>query len=230
MGASLTSLPQNLSYAYDEIMQRIGARGPDTRDFAYRILLWVFNAKRPMKMDELCELLSIKPGDKEICEKWCPKEDRVIDVCESLIVYDKSNGTARFTHYTVNEFLREQGQNYLPDVSYITDICITYLQFDVFSGNVVQTPEKYKARWYVAQSWGFHLRQTELAEVSQETVLDLLKSDGLRMSIWLLTWSLLPRPAVQTVLHFIAQEGLATICGLFLQRFGYISRAIPSRH
>ena len=138
MHAALSSLPQNLPEAYKEIMERIGNRGSTVKDFALRILLWVFNAKRPLQMNELCELLSIKIGDKDICEEWCPKEERVIDVCESLIVSDKSSGTARFTHYTVNEFLREYGNNYLPHISYLADICITYLSFDVFEDGILR--------------------------------------------------------------------------------------------
>ena len=189
MYASLLSLPQNVSNAYKEIMERIERRGSMVKDFALRILLWVFNAKRPLQMKELCELLSIKPGDKDICEKWCPKEERVVDVCESLIIYDKSSGTVRFTHHTVNEFLHECGNNYLPHVSYLADICITYLTFDVFENGFCdytafrERREKYKASCYIGDSWGFHIRQSEPWAVDQKAILALLASDNRRNSM-----------------------------------------------
>lgn len=78
------------------VLDWLWKRCPDVKDLAFRILLWVFNAKRPLQMNELRELVCIEIGDKDI--KHHLKEECLVDVCESLVVYDNSTGTVRFTH------------------------------------------------------------------------------------------------------------------------------------
>jgi hypothetical protein len=127
MLACLSSLPLSLEDAYKDIIDRIGKRGSGTKDLASRILTWVFHAGRRLKMDELCELLSVKKGDRALSDKkWHPKANRIVDVCESLVVHD-SNGTVRFTHYTVNEFLRDEGRHSVLHVFYSRDLSYVFV-------------------------------------------------------------------------------------------------------
>jgi hypothetical protein len=180
-------------------------------------------------MDELCELLSVKKGDKAVrAKKWHPKANRVVTVCESLIVED-SEGIVRFTHYTVEEFLRDNGKISLRPVSYVAETCLTYLSFDEFErgpclsvSDLNLRIEQHLAVGYVAEFWGFPARQSEESRDVTELALTFLTDQNKRNSMLQMETFVNPYGHYtsscddQTILHVIAKNGLATICQLVL--------------
>jgi hypothetical protein len=226
---SLSSLPLSSDEAYEDIMDRVGNRGPGTKDLAARILSWVYNARRRLKMDELCELLSVKKGDKAVrAKKWHPKANRVVTVCESLIVED-SEGIVRFTHYTVEEYLRDKGRRYLPPGSYVAETCLTYLSFHEFERGPCLSEsdlnlriEQHLAVEYVAGFWGFPARQSEESCDVTEVALTFLTDQNKRNSMLQMEAFVNSKGHHtsfrddRTILHVIAKNGLATICQLVL--------------
>ena len=100
--------------------------------------------------------------------------------------------------------------------------------------------QKYKASFYVAESWGFHIRKAEPGAAGQEAVLAFLASDNKRSSMLQIQEyvrngrSDVPFVKSRTLLHVIAQEGLTTICKQVLERRingsdRYLPLATPTR-
>ena len=57
-------------------------------------------------MDELQEVLSIEPNDIELNPDYFIESDEIIRRCQGLVEFDETN--VRFTHYTVQEFLKNK--------------------------------------------------------------------------------------------------------------------------
>ncbi|KAF7362797.1 ANK-REP-REGION domain-containing protein [Mycena venus] len=63
---TLTDLPKNLHENYDVVMQRIESQNEEDRKTARSALIWVANAKRPLKVSELIVALAIEPGARRL--------------------------------------------------------------------------------------------------------------------------------------------------------------------
>jgi hypothetical protein len=232
MKDALNSLPATLENAYQRIIDRIGEKGEDTLQLAWRILSWVFHAARPLRMYEIREAISVRLGDNELDEQDFLHPDDIVEVCESLLVYDESSEIVRFTHYSVQEFLSNNCTQELQSCVLLANTCIAYLGFDAFDEycRKAKTLEKwvqnYKFGSYAAEFWGFHTRgEAEKLPHVQRTVLSLLASDTKRNSMLQLKyhsrydWGSISFDGI-TILHIISEEGLVTICRLILGRDG----------
>jgi hypothetical protein len=96
-------LPRNVSTAYGRILDRI-SRDQES-GLVFKILSWIYHAKEPLCMNELCQALSIYLGDKELHRKYFLDPDSIVEMCKSLITHDQESGAVRFTHSTVKDFL-----------------------------------------------------------------------------------------------------------------------------
>jgi hypothetical protein len=148
-------------------------------------------------------------------------------VCQSLVVRDTESGKVKFTHYSVQEYLREYPN--LPPVSALVKICLTYLSFNEFENGACQTEEEletrlktYKAGPYVAQFWGFYAKKAEKFCDVQDTVYAFLTSENkrnamLQMEIFARSWwRKVPFTETGTMLHVVARIGLTSICSRVL--------------
>jgi hypothetical protein len=79
MKDALNSLPATLENAYQRIIDRIGEKGEDTLQLAWRILSWVFHAARPLRMYEIREAISVRLGDNELDEQDFLHPDDIVD-------------------------------------------------------------------------------------------------------------------------------------------------------
>lgn len=223
LSASSPSLPD----AYSRIMEKIKNRDADSP--VLRVLSWILHAARPLKIEELCELAVVQKGDKELREKL---PHSIIYHCESLVVYDKSSGIVRFADSTVEEFLR--GNEDLPPLTYSAEVCLTYLAFNAFQDISQVTTGVFLARRlanyaairYVVRFWGSHAREAENSLEIQRGVVGLLANKSSRDSLLQMdayvnpehnTSGGWPTPGQvtftkgRTVLHILAEKGLATI-------------------
>jgi hypothetical protein len=220
MDEALNSLPKDLPDAYQRIMDRI-----KNQTLALHILWWIYKAARPLQMEELCELLVVKPGDKKIEKTHRLRPSTIIDVCESLVTCDEATGIVRFTHFTVNEFLHEYLKGRTESAPAFAEICLTYLAFDIFHqgplGERTSDLEKrlgdYKARDYLARFWAFHTKgDAEKSLAVQEAVVTLFASRRKTEAIERMTVGWHPGYG-NTLLHIIAERGLAMICSFVLK-------------
>jgi hypothetical protein len=221
MENALQKLPANQIEAYDEVLTRIRAAGSSTSDTANQTLTWIFHAARPLQMDELLEALCVKEWQLDIDRNRKFNAADIVQMCQSLVVYEESSGIVRFIHPTVQEFLKSLK---LPVID-LAKTCLTYLEHNAFNDicankeSMETRVQTYKLCLYAAKFWGSHTRgETETLACIEQAVFRLLASENKRDSILQMieyansTWGELSFVKGQSLLHIIAQNGLATIC------------------
>ncbi|KAH9069576.1 hypothetical protein EDB83DRAFT_2582766, partial [Lactarius deliciosus] len=109
----LRELPNTLDETYERILREIGKVNPDQ---AYRLLQCLTVATRPLRVDELAEVLALdfdgaKGGIPVLNSdwRWDDEQQGVLSTCSSLIVVvdDEYSETrvVQFAHFSVKEFL-----------------------------------------------------------------------------------------------------------------------------
>ncbi|KAH9069622.1 ankyrin repeat-containing domain protein [Lactarius deliciosus] len=109
----LRELPKSLDETYERMLREIGKVESDQ---AYRLLQCLTVATRPLRVDELAEVLALDfHGAKEGIPvlnsdwRWDDEQEHLLSMCSSLIVvvYDDSSKThiVQLAHFSVKEFL-----------------------------------------------------------------------------------------------------------------------------
>jgi hypothetical protein len=219
------NVPNNLWDVYKGVIERI-EKGD--RDLALRIFSWLFRAQRILRMDELLEALVVEKGDTDLDRECLLEPSDVIKCCNSLVVYEESSGFVRFSHETVHDYIKNN-MAILPANTHLAKSCLTYLAFDVFDvfDPKISTKERvqeYKFSLYSAQFWGFHAKEAEECREVQDAVVACFTSRDRRNTI--LQTEAYARSngrsssfaEGQTLLHLIAETGLARTCTLALEQ------------
>jgi len=233
MEEALTSLPSNERDAYESIIAQIKRSGISSMKRAFQALSWVFHAKRPLQMEELREALLVKEeSDLDDSFKRGLLASDIVELCQSLIVHEKSSDIVRFTHATVQDWLlKSKSFEDLPSSVYLAKSCLVYLGLEFFikpchdETSLKELLRQYKFCRYAAQFWGFHSKgEAERCVAVQKAILALLESENKRNAILEMEANAnLARGYIsfttgQTLLHVIAGNGLAGICRLVLDR------------
>jgi ankyrin repeat protein len=154
--------------AYDEVylntLQRINGQVSDQRDLAMNTLMWIVYAKRPLTTVEPQHALSVEIGELKLLEDNLSDLDDILSACCGLVTVDEKSDIVRLIHYTTQEFLERRGEQCFPEAQRrITNVCITYLSFDVFGDGPCQKNEDLKQRLakfrlyeYASKHWGHH--------------------------------------------------------------------------
>ena len=107
---TLDELPESLDETYERVLKEI--KKPN-RDHAYRSLQCLVAAIRPLRVEELAEVLAVDFDGAEGIPKlkpdwrWEDEEQALLTSCSSLISIVKTGGTrvVQFSHFSVKEFL-----------------------------------------------------------------------------------------------------------------------------
>ena len=107
---TLDELPESLDKTYERILKEI--KKPN-RDHARRLLQCLVVAIRPLRVEELAEVLAVNFDDAEGIPKlnpnwrWEDKEQALLTSCSSLIAIVEANNSrlVQFSHFSVREFL-----------------------------------------------------------------------------------------------------------------------------
>ena len=108
---ALSELPASLDETYERVLKEIGTAN---RHHAYRLLQCLTVAIRPLRVEELAEILALdfdgaKEGIPELKEdwRWKDQQEAVLSTCSSLIavVDDGHHRVVQFSHFSVKEFL-----------------------------------------------------------------------------------------------------------------------------
>ena len=107
---TLDELPETLDETYERVLKEI--KKPN-RVHAIRLLQCLVVAIRPLRVDELAEVLAIDFGNEEGIPKlnpnwrWGDEEQALLTSCSSLITIVESGESrvVQFSHYSVKEFL-----------------------------------------------------------------------------------------------------------------------------
>jgi len=108
----LAELPETLDATYERILQEIPK---SNQVHAHRLLQCLTVAVRPLRVEELAEILTVDFDTSEGIPKlnetlrWEDQEQAVLSACSSLIAVikdeDKDSSVVQFSHFSVKEFL-----------------------------------------------------------------------------------------------------------------------------
>ena len=107
----LEELPESLDETYERILKEI--RKPKQRH-AHRLLQCLVAAARPLRVEELAEVLAFDfAGNAEgipnlnLGWRWENQEEAVMSTCSSLVIVvkDEDSRIVQFSHFSVKEFL-----------------------------------------------------------------------------------------------------------------------------
>ena len=108
----LAELPETLDAIYERILQEIPK---SNQEHAHRLLQCLTVAVRPLRVEELAEVLAVDFNTSEGIPKlnealrWEDQEQAVLSACSSLIAVikeeGKDSGVVQFSHFSVKEFL-----------------------------------------------------------------------------------------------------------------------------
>ena len=107
---TLDELPESLDETYERILKEI--KKPN-RDSARRLLSCLVAAVRPLRVEELAEVLAVDYDDEEGVPRlnpnwrWEDQEQALLTSCSSLIAIVESDASrvVQFSHFSVKEFL-----------------------------------------------------------------------------------------------------------------------------
>lgn len=222
-----SSVPMELFELYDEIMATIFASEGDSKTVALNILSWLFRARRPLKIVELCEAIAVQEGVTALDEDDLIQVDDVIEVCGSLVNYHSESGIVSFSHEQVREYLMSKHISELLTEIDLAKTCLIYLSFDVFEEGACADMKSYTDRLrhhpfstYAADYWGSYMRgDGERDPHLQLLLLNLTNSTRKLDSIAQITESddesgyiLYDLYRSKSWLHFVVESNLTILC------------------
>ncbi|KAF8258829.1 ankyrin repeat-containing domain protein [Lactarius quietus] len=200
----LNDLPETLDETYDRILKGINRA---QKDDAHRLLQCLTVASRPLRVEELAELLafdfqaSTSSGIPTLKEdwRWDDQEEAVLSTCSSLIAI-VPNGDSRvvqFSHFSVKEYLTSPRLAQSPhrDVSrFHIDLEAAHtIMAQACLATLLQPDEDARdsgAEWsplskYAAQHWVDHAQFAKVSSRVQDGMDDLFDSSKPHFAAWL---------------------------------------------
>ena len=180
----LSRLPKTLDETYERVLRAIH---DDNKEHARRLLHCLAVAVRPLRVEELAEILAFDfdAAKGDIPEyhaewRWKDQEEAVLSTCSSLITiaeYNGSNGSTRvvqFSHFTVKEFLmadrlatptRDVSEYHIllePAHTIIAQACLGFL-LHMRGCIVTETAKDFPLAKYAAEHWVAHAQFQDVA-------------------------------------------------------------------
>ena len=199
----LNELPESLDETYERILRGINkAQKEDAR----RLLHCLTAAARPLRVEELAELLAFdfwatsERGIPTLKEdwRWNDQEEAVLSTCSSLIsiVRNGNSRVVQFSHFSVKEYLTsprlEQSRG---DVSrfhidlnaahtILAQACLgTLLQLDEHTGNIGS--KGFPLVEYAARHWVEHAQFESVSSRVWDGLVDLFDASKPHFEAWL---------------------------------------------
>jgi hypothetical protein len=198
----LNELPETLDETYERILKGINKA---QRDGARRLLHCLAAAVRPLRVEELAELLafdfqaSSSGGIPKLKEdwRWDNQEEAVLSTCSSLIaiVRDGDSQVVQFSHFSVKEYLTSPRLASREDVSrfhidleaahtIMAQACLgTLLRLGEHDGN--SSAEEFPLVEYAAEHWVDHAQFENVSSRVRDGMNDLFESSKPHFAAWL---------------------------------------------
>lgn len=144
---TLNNLPEGLGETYRRILVTI-SRIPLRARLAQKIFDWATVAKRPLHVEAFKEAVAFGPDGKSWEEDKIPHEDFMFESCRGLIVKDGDDGTVRFAHHTVRQYLTGGLSTKVDPIFEVSiedaealaaQTCVAYLSFSDFESQLTST-------------------------------------------------------------------------------------------
>ena len=207
---TLGELPESLDETYERILKEI--KKPN-RAHALRVLQCLVVAIRPLRVEELAEVLAVDFDDAEGIPKlnpdwrWHDQEQALLIACSSLIaiVEDGRSRIVQFSHYSVKEFLTSsrlaiasgEASNYHIDFNpahtTLAQACVGVLlqiQHDVEG----HTPEDHPLAQYAAQHWTTHTQFEDVSSRLRKAMEYMFDQDKPHFRVWLRVYNIDTKP------------------------------------
>ena len=210
---TLRALPESLDRTYERILKEI--RKPNKR-LAQRVLQCLVVAVRPLRVEELAEVLAVDFDDAEGIPRlkpdwrWEEQELALLSACSSLIatVQVGHSRIVQFSHFSVKEFLTSsrlataggEVSNYHIDLksAHITlaQACLGVL-LQIQEGVDRLTREDHPAR-YAAEHWTAHAQLGEVSSRLHKGMEYLFDANKPHFGVWLTLYDIDTRPSRDT--------------------------------
>ena len=133
--SALRSLPPDLFSSYERLLLDINKKPAASQLLVQRALKWIMWMGR-MNIKALREALSVKAGMKRLDQASMPHEERILQLCGSLIRKSTGGKHLESAHFTVKEFLQSLQSSQKPSLtSYGLDIDADDNYFATIAGN-----------------------------------------------------------------------------------------------
>ena len=181
---ALDKLPEEQDQAYNDLIERIRNQNADYADLAMKALLWIVNAKRPLKMEELLYALATEPGDTSLDIDGVSESSLVLSVCAGIVTFEPESRIVGLVHYTAQEYLARRGPDVFPDAQReMALICLTALSFQAardhyYEEETDQGNGHLQLSRYAVSYWADHMRDSPDDPMCQELALDFVCSQG----------------------------------------------------
>jgi len=205
----LEELPESLDGTYERILMEIRK---SNQGYACRLLQCLVAAVRPLRVDELAEVLAIDFNAEGIPKlnpawRWEDQEEAVMSACSSLVIVVEGRGSriVQFSHFSVKEYLTSDrlaessgdvSRYHIPlDSAHaiLAQACLGVLLRldDRIDRNTI---ENFPLAKYAAQHWVEHARFENVTPCIKAGMEDLFDSDKPHFATWL--WIHNPEPTV----------------------------------
>ncbi|KAL5325365.1 hypothetical protein ACEPPN_006490 [Leptodophora sp. 'Broadleaf-Isolate-01'] len=192
---ALKSLPKTLDETYDRILRSIDE---DYSQDAFRILQWLVYSARPLRIEEMVEVIAIDTEQSQFNpENRLPDPRDLLTICSSLVTTisvtaegndGASNETTelRLAHFSVKEYLISDrirnGSTFQYDMQSggeeeIAQSCLKYLlhfQRGVLSSGNLNT---FPLARYAAEYWCYHFRAMKYSNQATKLSMQLFQGD-----------------------------------------------------
>ncbi|OCK83144.1 ankyrin [Lepidopterella palustris CBS 459.81] len=186
----LWKLPQELDTIYQDIFDEIAELPKRQCNLARKVLMWLFDCKRPLTVSELRHALAIDNGNDVPEEKNIPSLRTIEAVCRGMAAVDKSRKRINLSHGTFQAFIKSFQDSYFPALKEtVARACCRYLLYEEFGkgpcltrGNLESRLDKYDFLPYLCRYWGFHCRDSwrgEVIDLSMRILRDQSRLDAL---------------------------------------------------
>jgi ankyrin repeat protein len=196
----LEELPDSLDETYERILREI--RKPN-RGHAHQLLQCLVAAARPLRVEELAEVLAFDFNAEGIPRlnlgwRWKDQEEAVMSACSSLviIVKDGDSRIVQFSHFSVKEFLTANRLiEPIRDVSHyhiqpkaahriLAQACLgVLLRLDDHVDH--DKIESFPLARYAAQYWATHARFENASSCIKDGIECLFDADKPHFATWL---------------------------------------------
>jgi ankyrin repeat protein len=195
---TLEELPKSLDETYNRVLKDINNAN---RDHAYLLLQCLAVASRPLRVEELAEVLAFDLTGgipKSISDwRWEDREEAVLSACSSLVsvISDKGSRVVQFSHFSVKEFLtsdrlksytEEVSRFYIPiDHSHVilAQACLGVL-LGLDDRNDEGSAEKIPLFRYAAEYWHQHVQIDSVESEIADTMDRFFDTDKPHFSAW----------------------------------------------
>ena len=196
---ALDNLPETLDETYERTLQGIER---EKWDYAFRLFQCLVVSIRPLRVEELAEILAVQPDDGNIISRfdacWRPEnaEEAVFSACSTLITIVPVDGeeVVQFSHFSVKEYLTS---NRIATSDRVSRFHILLQPAHVFlakaslgvllelGGDIDKSKIKdFPLASYAAKHWVDHARFEDILSLIQDGIEFLFDEDEPHFAAW----------------------------------------------